>query len=88
MLLETTLGHNPKISHGPSEAHCAEIGNHKHPHAWSKRMRVQTAEYTTRGPDPSEVTTLGAQDCHHCPHKSTLLDSRADTLHLQHLAYG
>lgn len=36
---------------------------------------AQTAEYTIPGPEPSEVTTLGAWDCHHCPHKSMLLDS-------------
>lgn len=51
-------------------------------------MKVQAAEYTTHGPVPSEVTTLGAQDCHHCPCKSTLLDSCVDTVHLQHLADG
>lgn len=38
---------------------------------------AQTAEYTTPGPEPSEVTTLGAQDCHHCPHKSMLLNSQS-----------
>lgn len=38
---------------------------------------AQTAEYTTPGPEPNEVTTLGTQDCHHCPHKSMLLDSHS-----------
>ena len=42
-------------------------------------MKVQTAENTSHGPAPSEVTTLGAQICHHCPHKSTLQDACVDS---------
>ena len=51
-------------------------------------MKVQTAENTSHGPAPSEVTTLGAHNCHHCPRKSTLLDACVDSAHLQHLAHG
>lgn len=40
-------------------------------------MKPQTAEYTIPGLQPSEVTALGAWDCHHCPHKSLLLDSHS-----------
>jgi hypothetical protein len=45
------------------------------PHTKTVRTKLQTAEYTIHGSEPSEVTTFGAQDCHHCPHKSMLLDA-------------
>lgn len=88
MLCETTLGPDLEMSSGLSEVHRAETGHHRLPPHQVWRIKVQTAENTSHGPEPSEVTTLGAQNCHHCLCKSTFLDACVDSAHLQHLAQG